>query len=235
MRAIDSLQKLAGGLIVSSQASGSEPLNTPEILTALAESALSGGAIGIRMAQVDNLKFFRKKHPLVPLIGLTKPEPIPTDAASLVYITPTFEAVASIAPYCDIVALDATQRPRPHEETLGSIVRHARQHFPHTLLMADIATLEDGIQAAKLGFDCIGTTLSGYTTETQNLTSSGPDFSLLGNLLSKIDIPVILEGRVWEPDHVGRAFRTGAFAVVVGSAVTRPYEITKRFVQAISS
>jgi N-acylglucosamine-6-phosphate 2-epimerase len=231
------LAKFAKGVIISSQASGNEPLNTPEILTALAESALDGGACGIRMAQAHNLAFFRKKRPEIPLIGLTKPEPLPTNPLNRVYITATFADVASIAPYCDIVALDATRRPRPNGETLETIVRQTRQQFPDLLLMADIATVEEGLYAASLGFDCIGTTLSGYTLESQAIQEkaaapSSPDFALLSSLTSQIEVPVILEGRIWLPEEVSQAFQLGAHAVVVGSAVTRPYEIVRRFVSA---
>ena len=229
------LSKTKNGLIVSSQANATEPLNKPEILAALAESALHGGACGIRMAQVENLKFFRENHPHVPLIGLTKPEPIPVDAMNLVYITPTYETAASIAPYCDVVAMDATSRMRPYDEQLGDIVQKMKARFPNTLLMADIATLEDGLHAEKLGFDVMGTTLSGYTAETKSTSPSGPDFDLLSALLKQVRIPVILEGRVWIPAEVSQAIQLGAHAVVVGSAVTRPHEITKRFVGALKA
>jgi N-acylglucosamine-6-phosphate 2-epimerase len=99
--------------------------------------------------------------------------------------------------------------------------------------MADVATLEEGLNAARLGFDLISTTLSGYTEETRHSVSGGPDFALLEALVSRVATPIILEGRVWEPSEVARAFELGAYAVVIGSAVTRPHEITRRFVQAV--
>jgi N-acylglucosamine-6-phosphate 2-epimerase len=234
------LQQLQRSLIVSSQASQGEPLDTPEILCALAKAALNGGARGIRMAQPRNLSYFRERHPNVPLIGITKPEKIPTDADSLVYITPTFQDICTIAPLCDIVALDATQRNRPNGESLREIVIQVRQQWPTLLLMADIATIDDGKQAMALGFDVIGTTLAGYTSETKATASPGPEFKLLEELLDhqaslEQKIPVILEGRVWEPDDIRQGFVKGAHAVVVGSAITRPHDITRRFVQAIPS
>lgn len=225
------LAQLKQGIIVSSQASEGEPLNTPEILCALAESALLGGACAIRMAQPENIRHFKQRHPAIPVIGITKPHKIPENAHQLVYITPTFEAVQSIAPICDIVALDATQRPRPHGETLESIVLKTREHYPSVLLMADIATLSDGIDAERLGFDLIGTTLSGYTEETQASKTPGPDFNLLSQLIRQVSCPVVLEGRIWEPSEVRQAFELGAHAVVIGSAVTRPHEITRRFLE----
>lgn len=229
------LQKLHRGIIVSAQASEGEPLNTPEILCAMAESALNGGACGMRMAQASNIRVFKKKHPHIPVLGITKPHIIPPNAAELVYITPTFADVASLADCCDIVALDATLRPRPHGETLAQIVQQSRAKFPKLLLMADVATLEEGVHAAELGFDLISTTLSGYTTETQETPSKKqgkPDFELLAALVKNVKTPIVMEGRIWEPVEVQKAFELGAFSVVIGSAVTRPHEITRRFVQA---
>jgi N-acylglucosamine-6-phosphate 2-epimerase len=226
------LERLQRGIIVSAQATHGEPLNQPEYLCALAESALNGGACGLRMAQVENIRYFKQRHPEIPVIGITKPEVIPANAYELVYITPAFSDVASLAPYCEIVALDATLRPRPNGEMLDEIVRRAREDFPDLWLMADIATLPEGLNAARLGFDLISTTLSGYTAETRHTVQAGPDFELLSALVKQCNTPVVLEGRVWEPSEVRRAFDLGAYAVVIGSAVTRPQEITRRFVRA---
>ncbi len=229
---IDTLQKQ---IIVSSQASQGEPLNTPHILCAMAESALIGGAAGIRMAQAENLAYFRERHSEIPLIGITKPDVIPANAAELIFITPDFSAIRSIAPYCDIVALDATMRPRASGAELETLVIQTRKAFPDILLMADIATKEDALNAEALGFDFIGTTLCGYTSETAQRPSkqnNAPDFELLAAITSLLKTPVIMEGRLWEPAQVTRVFELGAHAAVIGSAVTRPYEITKRFVQA---
>jgi N-acylglucosamine-6-phosphate 2-epimerase len=227
------LYKLQHGIIVSAQAAQDEPLDRPEILCALAESALNGGACALRMAQPDNIRYFKERHPDIPVIGITKPDVIPSNAHELVYITPTFSALQSIAPFCDIIALDATLRERPQGETLAEIVQKSQEAFPHVLLMADIATLEEGRNAERLGFDLIGTTLSGYTHATLDRKVSGPDFELLTQLVQQLHTPIIMEGRLWEPNEVTRAFALGAFSVVIGSAVTRPQEITRRFVQAI--
>jgi N-acylglucosamine-6-phosphate 2-epimerase len=226
------LGQLKHGVVVSVQASQGEPLDKPEYLCALAESALNGGACGVRMAQPRNMRYFKEKHPNIPVIGITKPEKIPANAAELVYITPAFEDVASIADCCDIVAMDATLRTRPNGEILSELVARTRKAYPQLLLMADIATLEEGIYAEKLGFDLIGTTLSGYTLESQRADKSKPDFELLSALIQTVRVPVIMEGRLWEPAEVKHAFELGAFAAVIGSAVTRPHEITRRFVNA---
>lgn len=226
------LERLKRGIIVSAQAAHGEPLDKPEYLCALAESALNGGACAVRMAQEDNIQYFKQRHPTIPMIGITKPEVIPANAHELVYITPTFSDVASLATCCDIVALDATMRPRPNGEMLDDIVSKVREQYPNLLLMADIATLEEGLNAEKLGFDLISTTLSGYTLESRHTLHTGPDFDLLKALVQQCRTPIIMEGRLWEPAEVSRAFDLGAYAVVIGSAVTRPHEITRRFVRA---
>jgi len=227
------ISKLKNGIIISAQAAKGEPLDKPEYLCALAEAALNGGACAVRMAQPYNIRYFKERHPEIPVMGITKPDVIPVNAHELVYITPGFQDVAALAEVCDIVALDATLRPRPAGETLDSIVSESRRQYPDLALMADVATLEEGLNAARLGFDLISTTLSGYTEETRHSVSGGPDFALLEALVSRVATPIILEGRVWEPSEVARAFELGAYAVVIGSAVTRPHEITRRFVQAV--
>jgi N-acylglucosamine-6-phosphate 2-epimerase len=229
------LEKLRGGIVVSVQAAHGEPLDKPEYLCAMAESALNGGACGVRMAQPANMAYFRNRNPNIPVMGITKPEIIPPNAYELVYITPTWTDVQSIAECCDVVALDATLRSRPGEHSLAEIVALAREHYPQLALMADIATLEEGLNAEKLGFDLISTTLSGYTAETRHLLTEGqggPDYELLSALVKQVKTPIIMEGRVWEPAEVAKAFALGAYSVVIGSAVTRPHEITRRFVKA---
>lgn len=229
----DILKKLERGIIVSAQAAHGEPLDKPEHLCALAESALNGGACAVRMAQGDNIRYFKQRHPDVPVIGITKPDIIPSNAHELVYITPTLHDVETLAICCDIVALDATLRPRPNGEKLDWIVEQARKAYPELVLMADVANLAEGIHAEKLGFDLISTTLSGYTVESRHTLHQGPDFDLLAQLVKHTKTPVIMEGRVWHPEEVAKAFELGAYAVVIGSAVTRPHEITRRFVQAV--
>lgn len=227
------LKAIAKGVIVSVQASQGEPLDDPEVLSAMAEAALLGGAVGVRMADQKNIRAFKKHHPRVPVIGITKPEKIPEHAHELVYITPGVLDVEEIGLYSDIVAMDATLRHRPGGEKLHEIIARVRQDYPDLLLMADVATLEEGRNAEVLGFDLISTTLSGYTTETLSRRERGPDFELLGALVEAVKTPVVMEGRIWQPEEVTRAFERGAHSVVIGSAITRPHEITRRFVQAV--
>ncbi|MDX2085840.1 MAG: N-acetylmannosamine-6-phosphate 2-epimerase [Candidatus Melainabacteria bacterium] len=226
------LNQIRGGLVVSVQADGAEPLNQPDILTALAQSVVSGGAMALRLAQPHNIRAIRAALPSIPLIGLTKPEPLPTQAYGQVYITPGWPEMESlVAAGAEMIAMDATARPRPGGETLAVLVERFRKTYPQHWLMADVDTLENGLSAAALGFDCIGTTLSGYTPETLNRDNGLPDWDLLRRLRERVSVPILLEGRVWEPSQVAYAFEQGAHAVVVGSAITRPQLITRRFAQ----
>ncbi|MEM0951452.1 MAG: N-acetylmannosamine-6-phosphate 2-epimerase [Cyanobacteria bacterium P01_H01_bin.74] len=245
------LSTLKQTIVVSVQATGTEPLNTPEILTAMACSALNGGAGGLRLAQASNLKAFRALAPNQYkdsfLIGITKPDPLPADPLNAVFITPTISELDAIAPHCQMVATDATHRIRPDGNPLAAWVQHARKAWPETLLMADVSTLEEGLAADALGFDCVGTTLAGYTAHSlarqnpksqksdQAIQPVQPDFLLLEALVQQCQCPVILEGNVWTPAHVSQAFLMGAFTVVIGSAITRPQLITQRFLQACPS
>lgn len=234
--------KLHRGVIVSVQASAGEPLNHPEILTAMALSVLQGGACAVRMANTeteDNIRYFKSRCPDVAVIGITKPVRIPDDYKNQVYITPHYRDIERLLQSgADVVALDATMRVRPPsdhpaDQSLRNLIRFTKKEFPWTPLMADISTVAEGLSAEKLGFDLISTTLSGYTMETSAKEADGPDFELLESLVKQVSVPVILEGRVWTPGEVTRAFELGAYAVVIGSAVTRPHTITRRFCQAI--
>lgn len=229
----DAIERLAFKLIVSAQASGEEPLNKPEHLCALSLSAQNGGAGGLRLEGSENIAYISNFTKL-PLIGLSKSKTV-SEAQRLesVYITGTFaEAEEIVRAGADIVALDATLRPRPDglslKETIAAI--HGKLSRP---VWADVAQLVEGIAAAEAGADVISTTLYGYTQETKRAEQDPPDFELLLALIRKVQLPVVLEGRVWHPDQVRRAFELGAYAVVVGSAITRPQLITRRFVQAV--
>ena len=225
------LKRLEGRLIVSCQAEEPEPLASPEMLTAMSRAAVLGGAAAIRSNLPQNVAAIHSALD-VPVIGLYKK--VYTD--SEVYITPTLnEAKALLETGCEIIALDATIRTRPFGEQLKDITAYIRSNSD-VLLMADVSTLEDGLLAADMGFDMISTTLSGYTKETLDRAKTGrPDYGLLADLARKFngEIPVFAEGRIWTPEDAVQAFQTGAFAVVVGSAVTRPQVITQRINEAV--
>ncbi len=219
------LEKIKGQVIISVQAMPDEPLYNETAINAMMESVVNGGAKGLRLAGARDVKNAKKMFD-IPVIGLTKPDRLPANWKEIVYITPTLKEVNElIEANADIIATDATQRPRP-KESLAEILKYIKQY--NKLAMADISTFEEGIKARELSFDIISTTLSGYTKESrQDLTC--PDFDLLSALVKELDCPVILEGRIWEPKEVDKAFDLGAHSVVIGSAVTRPQLITKRF------
>ena len=223
---MDVLRKLKGEIVVSSQAAPDEPLYKEECMLAMMQSVVNGGAGGLRVAGARDVKN-AKKHFHIPVIGLTKPEKLPENWKSVVYITPTLKEVNElIQAEADIIAFDATLRKR--ENTIEEMISVI--HNSNKFAMADISTLEEGINAANLGADIISTTLAGYTEQSGEPTE-GPDFELLERLVKSVSKPVILEGRIWEPKEVKKAFELGAYCVVIGSAITRPQLITKRFLE----
>lgn len=227
------LKKLKDALIVSAQASGDEPLNKPEHLLALALSGINGGALGLRLEGCENIAFIRK-HTQLPIIGLTKNDNVPdSERLKTVYITATFDEAKAISEAgADIIALDATFRNRPDGLSLTETIDRIHEELQKPV-WADCSTLAEGLSAAAAGADVISTTLYGYTEETKRDAEAPPNFEFLAELCQRVQVPVVLEGRVWHTEEVSRAFELGAYAVVVGSAITRPQLITKRFVKAI--
>lgn len=228
MKNLGILKKIKGGLIVSCQALEDEPLHSPYIMSRMAFAAFEGGASGIRANSVDDITEIKKTVNL-PIIGLIKKVYSDSD----VYITPTMEEVDALAACSpDIIAIDATNRLRPNNETIDAFFKKVREKYPDIIFMADCSTLQDGINAEKLGFDIIGTTLCGYTDETNG--TSLPNYNLITELSSKIKVPIIGEGGIWSPQELNRVLNCGAFSAVVGTAITRPMEITKKYVEALS-
>jgi N-acylglucosamine-6-phosphate 2-epimerase len=215
------LSALHGGLVVSCQARPGEPFDAPHLIAEMARAATMGGAVGLRINGYANIRAVRRVSPL-PVIGIAK-----VGDRSGVYITPTIrQASAVVRAGAEIVALDATDRPRPYGQTLAEVIRFTRVDL-HRPVMADISTLEEGIAAAKQGADLIATTLAGTTPYSAQLT--GPDLLLMRELARAVDAPVIAEGRITTPEELAACFDAGAFAVVVGRAITMPHEITRRF------
>lgn len=222
------IDKLRNKIIVSVQAQDNEPLNKPEHLLAVSLSAISGGAAGLRLCGIRNINHI-KKHVSVPVIGLTKTEPTPINYLDTVYITPSMQALKElIKTEADCIAIDGTSRVRADKSTLKDQIDFLKSNRKKVL--ADVATFEEGMKAAEVGADLVSTTLSGYTRETRHKINEGPDFKMLRGLCVESPVPVILEGRVWNPEEVKTAFEAGAFAVIIGTAITRPQMITRRFV-----
>ena len=221
---LELLQKLQGGLIVSCQASEESPLRDVRIMAALARAAQNGGAVGIRANGPADIVAIRAVVNL-PIIGINKLH-LP---GYEVYITPTLDSAREVVQAgCDLLALDATLRPHPADLSAAEIIQACRLEFKMPV-MADISTLEEGLAAADAGADIVATTLTGYTSYTSDRPL--PDFELLEKLVTRLSIPVFVEGHIRSPADARRALELGAFAVVVGAAITRPEWITANFVQ----
>lgn len=221
------IKSLKNKVIVSVQAMPNEPLYKEDCMFAMMQSVVNGGASALRVAGARDVK--NAKTLGIPVIGLTKPDGLPENWKEIVYITPTLNEVNELIDAgADVVAFDGTRRPRPNNCTLQEIV--SRIKSANRYAMADIATYDEAMYCAELGVDIISTTLSGYTQESLS-DSDTPDFELLQKIVENTDVPVILEGRIWEPSQVDKAFELGAHCVVIGSAITRPQLITKRFIE----
>ncbi|WP_105637294.1 N-acetylmannosamine-6-phosphate 2-epimerase [Cronobacter dublinensis] len=225
------LEQIKGKLVVSCQALENEPLHSPFIMGRMALAAAQGGASGIRANSVADIAAIKQQVSL-PVIGIIKRD----YPGSEVFITATMREVTELmraAP--EMIALDATARARPDGETLEQLVRRIRRDFPEVLLMADISDVDEAVAADALGFDCVGTTLYGYTAPTRGHRLPENDFALLKGVLAAVALPVIAEGNVDTPERAARCLSLGAHAVVVGGAITRPQQITRRFTDALGS
>lgn len=219
------IESVRGGLIVSCQAPEGTPLHGSHIMAAMARAAEMGGAVGIRADGPSDIRAIKKAVKL-PVFGIYKiyyPDCEP-------YITPTLRAAEEIVQAgTDIVALDATFRPRLKGLTAADLISQVKAlGVP---VMADISTFEEGVAAAEAGADLVSTTMSGYTPYSPK--QEGPDFALVEALARAVKIPVITEGRVWTPEEARKALDLGAHAIVVGTAITRPWVVTERFVKAL--
>jgi len=216
-------------LIVSCQALPEEPLHSPYIMARMAYAAMMGGAKGIRANSIEDIREIKKTVSL-PIIGIIKQVSDESD----VFITPTLKEVDLLYEEgIDIIAIDATNRIRPDGKVISEVFPAIRKRYSNQLFMADCSTYEEAKQAYELGFDCLGTTLSGYTTYTQG--TKLPDTELITRLVKDFPVPIIAEGGIWTPEQLNSVFELGAYAAVVGTAITRPMDITKRFVKAIKS
>ena len=227
--------RIHGQLIVSCQALPHEPLHSDYIMARMAVAAKEGGAKGIRANSVVDIKAIKEAVDL-PVIGIIKRdynEDLNVNDSD-VFITATMKEVdelMTVQP--EIIALDATSSTRPNGQSLDEFYKEIREKYPNQLLMADCSTVEEMIHADELGFDFIGSTLVGYTKQSNGDKIEANDFEILRTVLKQIKHPLIAEGNIDTPEKVKRVLELGAYSVVVGSAITRPQLITKKFVDAI--
>lgn len=225
------IKDLENRLIVSCQALDEEPLHSSFIMGRMALAAESGGASGIRANSKEDIIEIKTKIDL-PIIGIVKRD---YDDSS-VYITATMKEVEELVESgVEIIALDATKSVRPGGLLLDSLFNSIKKKYPNQLLMADCSTVEEAIYADDLGFDFIGTTLIGYTQHSRHLEIDKNDFEILKQIIRSTTKPVIAEGNIDTPEKARRVLELGAYCVVVGSAITRPQTITKKFSDAIKN
>lgn len=224
------LDDIKGKLVVSCQALETEPLHSSFIMGRMALAAKEGGAKGIRANSVGDILEIQNIVDL-PIIGILKR----VYGDNHVFITPTLKEVDDLVKTgCEIIATDGTDRIRPDGKTLEEFFKEVKEKYPNQKFMADCSTVEEAILADKLGFNYIGTTLVGYTAESKNYKIEDDDFKLIRDILEKVNKPIIAEGNIDTPEKAKRVLELGCYSVVVGSIITRPQIITKKFVDEIN-
>lgn len=218
---------LKDSLIVSCQAYPGEPMRDPRTMAQVAAAVQEGGASAVRAQGLEDIRQV-KAAVTVPVIGIWK------EGAEGVFITPTLDHCRAVVDAgADILALDGTRRTRPDGRSFAETVEGIRGFFDGPL-MADCDSVESALAAADLGVEIVGTTLAGYTGARP--VTDGPDLALLSALATELPPTSILvaEGRVHTPAQASAARQAGAYAVVVGTAITHPTTITTWFKDAVT-
>jgi N-acylglucosamine-6-phosphate 2-epimerase len=213
------------GLVVSCQAEGDSPFNSPQMIFAFAKAAEMGGAVGVRLEGIKNIEYSAKKIS-IPIIGIIKGK----YESGEVLITPRFEDAKNIADAgARIIGIDATRRIRPDGSSSYEIIKRIKDDLKISIF-ADVSNAIEGLSAVDAGADYIGTTLSGYTRYSKK-KNDGPDLELVSELSRIVKVPVFCEGMIRNPDDVAAALNQGAYGVVVGTVITRPINIVEIFVK----
>jgi N-acylglucosamine-6-phosphate 2-epimerase len=213
---IPTAEVLNKGLIVSVQAPLGSPMRDPDVIASMAEASLRNGAVGVRLESPEHIGAVRRRCPEALIIGLWKC----TFPDSSVYITPGWSEIKAVwSAGADVIALDATERVRPGGQSLADLIQRARQELKAPL-MADVDSVQNGLTAAALGCEWIGTTLYGYTETTSDRTP--PGLELLPDLRRALEpsVRLICEGGIASPGVAQAALNAGADNVVVGTAIT---------------
>ena len=220
------------GLIVSSQALEGNPMKSTEKLASMAEAAAKGGASALRVDGADMVKELKKRTD-VPIIAINKIK----DKSGRIVITPCFDMAKELAlAGADVIALDATFYPSELKEDLATLIARIHNELG-ILVMADISTVEEAVNASRLGADAVSTTLAGYVPGALHKSEELylPNYDLIQQIAAqRLDAVLVAEGRFWTPDAVVNAMRLGAEAVVIGKAITNPMAITKYFVSEMA-
>ncbi len=227
------LKTIKGKMIVSCQAVKGEPLYVEEksIMYLMARAAKEAGAECIRTSSIRDVIAIKEETSL-PVIGLIKKQYEGFDS----YITTTMKEVDELVEAkADVIAMDCCFSKRGDGKDISTFMKEVRTKYPKQILMADISTFEEAKNAQEIGFDLVSTTMSGYSKHTANKDKSRPDFELLEKCVKELSIPTVCEGRIHTPEEAKEAFRRGAYAIVVGGAITRPLEIAQRFYAALKN
>lgn len=226
------LKTIKGKMIISCQAVKGEPLYVEEksIMYLMARAAKQAGAECIRTSSVRDVIAIKKETGL-PVIGLIKRQYEGFDS----YITTTMREVDELVEAkSDVIAIDCCFSKRGDGKDISTFMNEVRAKYPNQILMADISTFEEAKNAQDIGFDIVSTTMSGYSKHTADKDKTKPDYELLEKCVKELSIPTVCEGRIHTPEEAVEAFKRGAYAIVVGGAITRPLEIAQRFYAALS-
>lgn len=227
---LEILEAMKGGLIVSCQVQKDDPIYSDDIVVLMAKAAKWAGAKGIRANSPEQIKQIKEAVPDLPVIGLYKVWHDDTD----VFITPTMKEIKEVwEAGAEIIALDCTKQ-KTHEGTIAwDLLPQAKKEIPEALFFADVSNYEEAKHAVEMGADIVGPTLYGYTEETKDIES--PDLREFARMCRDFgdDVFMIMEGHIYSPEDAMKCMYLGADAVVVGSAITRPHLIAKRFVDLL--